>query len=104
VAALEVERAELASKNAMLQKLASIRGDGAAAAAETVSFPNKFERRARATQPSMVLHNAHHLLCPCQGIGLAVMRAGVLCGVLLRSAPADYDSCHTLVPPGGLFW
>ncbi len=36
VAELEVERADLASRNAMLQKLATIRGDGAAAAADTV--------------------------------------------------------------------
>ena len=32
VAELEVERADLASRNAMLQKLATIRGDGDAAA------------------------------------------------------------------------
>ena len=36
VAELEVERADLASRNAMLQKLATIRGDGTAAAADTV--------------------------------------------------------------------
>ena len=36
VAELEVERADLASRNAMLQKLATIRSDSAAAAADTV--------------------------------------------------------------------
>ena len=39
VAELEVERADLASRNAMLQKLATIRSDGAAAAADTVCKP-----------------------------------------------------------------
>jgi hypothetical protein len=53
VAELEVERADLASRNAMLQKLATIRGDGAASAEESVGKFLEIRRLTAGTWQNM---------------------------------------------------